>query len=207
MDDSRTCPHVGTFQRSWYYIMEDSLRQLSFVCLQRNIILHRYFQAHYPESNGAAVSAVKIAKRILRQDDIFPALISYRTTPIEAIGGAQQRWWWKEMNMPRQKHSILPGQIRMTFVFVMQSTTIAWKTRITVTSIFTHWQKWKWETKWGWKLIKGEIMVYNWNSVKIVRTWLKCRMVCTAETWDTCNLPVMFIHPMSAYRWTVTRHH
>lgn len=59
MDDSRTCPHVGTFQRSWYYIMEDSLRQLSFVCLQRNIILHRYFQAHYPESNGAAVSAVQ----------------------------------------------------------------------------------------------------------------------------------------------------
>lgn len=53
--------------------------------------LHRYFQAHYPESNGAAVSAVKIAKRILRQDDILPALISYRTTPIEAIGGAQQR--------------------------------------------------------------------------------------------------------------------
>lgn len=41
---------------------------------------------HYPQSNWEAESAVKISKRILRQDDIFKLLLSYRNTPIEATG-------------------------------------------------------------------------------------------------------------------------
>ena len=39
---------------------------------------------HFPQSNGEAQSAVKVAKNILRQDDIFAVLMSYRATPITA---------------------------------------------------------------------------------------------------------------------------
>lgn len=103
--------------------------------------------------------------------------------PLKLSGGAQQRWSWEEksvpyyMYLPCQKHSILPGQNRMTFVFVMQSTRIARRTHMTVTWILTHWQRWKRETKWGWKLIIGEIMVYDWDSSpmwlwkSLVRGW------------------------------------
>ncbi|XP_033728239.1 uncharacterized protein K02A2.6-like [Pecten maximus] len=41
---------------------------------------------HYPQSNGEAESAVKIAKRILKQDDIFKALMAYRSTPVASTG-------------------------------------------------------------------------------------------------------------------------
>jgi transposase InsO family protein len=53
---------------------------------ERYHITRTFSNPYYPQSNGAAESAVKIAKKILRQNDIFLALMSYRATPIEATG-------------------------------------------------------------------------------------------------------------------------
>jgi transposase InsO family protein len=45
-----------------------------------------FSSSHYPQSNGEVEIAVKIVKGILRQEDIFKALLSYRNTQIEATG-------------------------------------------------------------------------------------------------------------------------
>jgi hypothetical protein len=47
---------------------------------------------------------VKIAKKILRQNDIFLALMSYRATPIEATGMSPA-----EMMMGRKIHTLVPA--------------------------------------------------------------------------------------------------
>ena len=47
---------------------------------------HTISSAHYSQGNGEAEAAVKIAKSILRQKDIFSALRAYLSTPVKATG-------------------------------------------------------------------------------------------------------------------------
>ncbi|XP_056000230.1 uncharacterized protein K02A2.6-like [Ostrea edulis] len=70
---------------------------------ERYHIVQTFSSPYYPQSNRAAENAVKIAK-ILRQDDIFLALMSYRATPIEATGMSPA-----EMLMGRKIGTLLPA--------------------------------------------------------------------------------------------------
>lgn len=47
---------------------------------------HTVSDPHFPQENGCAERAVQTAKRILKQDDVFLSLMTYRSTPLETTG-------------------------------------------------------------------------------------------------------------------------
>ena len=62
-------------------------------------------ESSFSPADGAAESAVKIAKRILRQPDIFLTLMAYRSAPLTATGVSPT-----ELLMGRKMKIILPSQ-------------------------------------------------------------------------------------------------
>ncbi|GFR75786.1 Pol polyprotein [Elysia marginata] len=57
----------------------------------------------FPQSNGPAESAVKIAKRIMKQSDPLLALMVYRSTPVASIGVSSS-----ELALGRKIRTTLP---------------------------------------------------------------------------------------------------
>ena len=73
-------------------------------CADRWNFNHVTSSPHYSQSNGAAERVVKTVKEIFRQDDIFLALLSYRSTPIPDLGASPA-----ELAMGRKLRTTMPS--------------------------------------------------------------------------------------------------
>lgn len=90
---------------SWTRLTSDSFKKLaSDYGFRHTTTSHRY-----PQANGEADSAVKTAKKILQQDDIFIALMAYWSPPISATEVTAA-----ELIMRRRMRTIVPA-ISSTF--------------------------------------------------------------------------------------------